>query len=396
MISTRTRLRIERNAMNCIRILFPLVATFATLPAQDDKKPQDPPKSEPKAEAPAEQKPADDKAGKADKVDFVAQVLPILEKNCVECHKAPFTDADGKKKKPKGGVILDSREGIEKGKKGKLVVSKKPDDSMLYHSISLPADDDDRMPPAKKGDPLPKEQQDLIKKWIDQGADFGSWKGGDAKAGEKADSKSDGGKPADKGDGKGKGDGKEPAKDKGLALLEDGLSPLGDEALATLRQRFSVESIDHGSSLVRVTAYGRESATDDAAVATLALAKDHVAELVLARTHVTDAGLRSIAAMPRLVHLDLRATRVTDEGVRALAACKELRSCNLYGTNVGDEGIAALSACTKLEQLYVYATPASAQAIVALQQTLPQARIVFMADLPEPMADAEAGRNRRR
>jgi hypothetical protein len=84
------------------------------------------------------------------------------------------------------------------------------------------------MPPAKKGDPLPKEQQDLIKKWIDQGADFGTWKGGDAKAGEKADSKSDGGKPADKGDGKGKGDGKEPAKDKGLALLEDGLSPLGD------------------------------------------------------------------------------------------------------------------------------------------------------------------------
>lgn len=398
MIARRTRLRIERNAMNCIRILLPLVATFATLPAQDDKKPQDPPKSEPKAEAPAEQKPADDKAGKADKVDFVAQVLPILEKNCVECHKAPFTDADGKKKKPKGGVILDSRDGIEKGKKGKLVVSKKADDSMLYHSISLPADDEDRMPPAKKGDPLPKEQQELIKKWIEQGADFGTWKGGDAKAGEKTDTKSEGSKPAEKGTGesKDKGDGKAPKKEKGLAELEAGLSPLGDEALATLRQRFSVEPIDHGSALVRVTAYGRESATDDAALATLAVANDHVAELVLARTHVTDAGLRSIAAMPHLVHLDLRATRVTDEGVRALAACKELRSCNLYGTNVGDEGIAALSACTKLEQLYVYATPASAQAIVALQQTLPQARIVFMADLPEPMADAEASRNRRR
>ena len=390
MIPRRTRVRIERNAMNCIRILFPLVATFATLPAQDDKKPQDPPKSEPKAEAPAEQKPADDK------VDFVAQVLPILEKNCVECHKAPFTDADGKKKKPKGGVILDSRDGIEKGKKGKLVVGKKPDDSMLYHSISLPADDDDRMPPAKKGDPLPKEQQDLIKKWIEQGADFGTWKGGDAKDGEKSKDKAESGKPAEKGDAKGSGDEKPKGKDKGLAVLEAGLAPLSDEALQALRQRFSVEPIDHGSSLVRVTTYGRESATDDAALATLALAKDHVAELVLARTHVTDAGLRSIPAMPRLVHLDLRATRVTDEGVRALAACAELRSCNLYGTNVGDEGIAALSACTKLEQLYVYATPASAQAIVALQQRLPQARIVFMADLPEPMADAEAGRNRRR
>ena len=374
-------------AMNCIRILLPLVATFATLPAQDDKKPQDPPKSEPKAEAPAEQKPA------ADKVDFATQVLPILEKSCVECHKAPFTDADGKKKKPKGGVILDSREAIEKSKKGKLVVGKKPDESMLYHSISLPADDDDRMPPAKKGDPLPKEQQELIKKWIEQGADFGTWKGGDAKDGDAKD-KADGGKPADKGEGKGSGDEKPKGKDKELAALEAGLAPLSDAALEALRLRFSVEPIAPSSPLVRVTAYGRESATDDAALQTLAAAKDHVAELVLARTHVTDAGMASVAALPHLVHLDLRATRVSDEGVRALAACKELRSCNLYGTEVGDQGIAALSACAKLERLYVFGTPASAQSIVALQQRLPQAQVVFTADLPEPMADAEAGRGR--
>lgn len=382
--------------MNCIRILLPLVATFATLPAQDDKKPQDPPKTEPKAEAPAEQKPADAKSGKDDKVDFVTQVLPILEKSCVECHKAPFTDSDGKKKKPKGGVILDSRESIEKGKKGKLVVSKKPDDSMLYHSITLPADDEDRMPPAKKGDPLPKEQQELIKKWIEQGADFGTWKGGEAKDGEKADKAKDkaDGKPAEKADGKATGDEKPKGKDKKLAALEEGLAPLPETVIAQLRLHFSVEPIAPSSPLVRVTAYGRESNTDDATLGTLAVARDHVAELVLARTHVSDKGMASVASLPRLVHLDLRATRITDEGVRALAACKELRSCNLYGTEVGDQGIAALSACANLESLYVFGTSASAQSIVALQQQLPHAHVVFTADLPEPMADAEAGRGR--
>ena len=49
-----------------------------------------------------------------------------------------------------------------------------PSKSPLYTRV-LPADDDDRMPP--KGDPLTAKQQDLIRQWIGQGADFGSWRG---------------------------------------------------------------------------------------------------------------------------------------------------------------------------------------------------------------------------
>jgi mono/diheme cytochrome c family protein len=61
------------------------------------------------------------------------------------------------------------------GEEGKDVVPGKPEESGVYTSTTLPEDDDKAMPP--KGDRLTKEQQELIKKWIAEGANFGAWKG---------------------------------------------------------------------------------------------------------------------------------------------------------------------------------------------------------------------------
>lgn len=159
---------------------------------------------------------AQDKAKPAAaKVDFEKEILPILEKRCVECHQTAHAGPDGKMRKPKGGVVMDNKEGMFASKKGKLLVAKKPDESQLYKSITLAADHEDRMPPAKKGEPLTKEQQDLIKKWIEEGADVGKWVGkkaeggGDAGHGKEGDKpksdkpKTD--KPAGEGEGKKKG-----------------------------------------------------------------------------------------------------------------------------------------------------------------------------------------------
>ena len=46
------------------------------------------------------------------KVDFQKQVWPVLQARCVECHAAAHMGADGKMKKPKGGVVLDSKDGM--------------------------------------------------------------------------------------------------------------------------------------------------------------------------------------------------------------------------------------------------------------------------------------------
>ena len=116
-----------------------------------------------------------------DKVDFAKQILPILKTSCFKCHEAEHTDETGKLKKPKGGLVLSTPEGIKKGGKEdaeKVCQPGKGAESTLYTSTKLPESDDKAMPPEGKGDRVSKENQELIKKWIDSGADFGAWKGG--------------------------------------------------------------------------------------------------------------------------------------------------------------------------------------------------------------------------
>jgi hypothetical protein len=110
-------------------------------------------------------------------VDFAAEIWPILERRCIKCHQAPYRLANGRMKRPKGRVRLDSVEAIRASKRGTLIVAGKPGDSLLLDAISLPHDHDDRMPPATEGAPLSTVEVTRIKQWIAQGVRFGSWKG---------------------------------------------------------------------------------------------------------------------------------------------------------------------------------------------------------------------------
>ena len=114
------------------------------------------------------------------KVDFQKDIWPIIENNCIKCHREPYMK-NGKMKKPKGGLRMDTAELFMKGgddkKNGvdsKIVVPGKPEKSPFYTLPSLKPGDEDIMPP--KGDPLTKKELELIKNWIQQGADFGGWK----------------------------------------------------------------------------------------------------------------------------------------------------------------------------------------------------------------------------
>src|SRR5256884_7678399 len=97
-----------------------------------------------------------------DKVDFAKQIQPILEQNCVKCHGP---------EKQKAKLRLDSKEAAMKGgKDGAIVVAGKAEKSEMYRRITLPKGDDDIMP--NEGDPLTREQTDLIRDWISQGAEW--------------------------------------------------------------------------------------------------------------------------------------------------------------------------------------------------------------------------------
>ncbi len=93
------------------------------------------------------------------------QVKNIFEENCVSCHGA---------KQQKGKFRMDTLAAVLKGgSSGKPALIKgNAEKSLLYKLITLHANDDDRMP--SDGDPLTKEQQALVKNWIEAGA---PWEG---------------------------------------------------------------------------------------------------------------------------------------------------------------------------------------------------------------------------
>jgi len=336
----------------------------------------------------------------ASKVDFQKQIWPILEKRCLDCHSTAAAGPDGRMKKPKGGVVLDNKEAMLAGKGGKLAIAKKPDESLIYHVTTLPADDEDRMPPAKKGEPLTKQQTDLIKQWIEQGADFGTWtgkakEGADDKAKDDKPGEKPGSKPVDK-------PGSKPAekpKEKGespFVLLQKGMKPLPAETLAAFAKGpFQVASLGDDSPLLRVGCCGNTDSVDDQAIAELLPLAEHIAELDLGRTRIGDGAGAVLAKMPRLVTLDLRQTNIGNHGIAELTACKELRTLNLFGTKAGDYGVTALASLKHLEELYLWQTEVAAATVVRLHESLPAAKVVVAAELPEAMTDVPAGKGRR-
>ncbi len=93
-------------------------------------------------------------------VSFAKDVAPILVQRCVACHGGI---------KPKGGFNLTTFDALSKGvSNAPVVVAGKPDESSLVECL-LP-DAQPRMP--YKEEPLPKEQIDLIARWVSEGAKF--------------------------------------------------------------------------------------------------------------------------------------------------------------------------------------------------------------------------------
>ena len=110
--------------------------------------------------------------------DFKADVLPMLEKKCMSCHREPYKTSSGRTKKPKGKLILSTPEGIKKGgSEGDADVAKDPAKSLIYTRVTLDKDHDEFMPPEGKADPHTAEELKALKEWINEGAGTGDWKG---------------------------------------------------------------------------------------------------------------------------------------------------------------------------------------------------------------------------
>lgn len=295
----------------------------------------------------------------ADKVDFSKSIQPVLEKRCLECHG---------EKKEKGELRLDSKAAATKT----VIVAGKPDDSELIKRITLPEGHDDIMPP--KGDPLTKEQIDLFKKWIAEGA---AWPDGLVLSGDAP--KADEAKPATTATAGATSTKKAPKK-KAAGQEFANLKPAQDTAkeqeaikkLGTLG--ISVRPIAQNLQWKEATV--RPQDTNKTAEA-VALLKDipSLVDLNLAKLNLKDDDLKNIAELTNLQRLHLENNPITDAGLAHIKGLINLEYLNLYNTQVGDESLGHLKGLTNLMALYLWQTKITDEAGEKLTAALPDTLI---------------------
>ena len=100
-------------------------------------------------------------------IDFAREIQPILSDNCYACHGPDETKAEA-------GLRLDQREkALAGGENGPALVPGDPANSMMMQRIRH-QDPEVVMPPPEHRKALSKSDQDLITRWIAQGAPWGT------------------------------------------------------------------------------------------------------------------------------------------------------------------------------------------------------------------------------
>jgi cytochrome c553 len=117
------------------------------------------------APAPAGQPPA----AEAGRVDFHAQVRPLLSDRCFRCH-----GPDAAKRKAK--LRLDTPDGVLKALDDgwAIVTPGNPSRSELIRRILVDSDDDDLMPPRDSHLALSEPEKALLERWVSEGAEYRS------------------------------------------------------------------------------------------------------------------------------------------------------------------------------------------------------------------------------
>lgn len=276
-------------------------------------------------------------------------VQPLLRSRCYNCHGA---------QKKKGGLRMDTEEGLLKGGKGGELIKKgNARESELIKRLLLPREHEDHMPPKEKPQ-LTEAQVALLHWWIEQGAPF------DKKIAELdqpqqlqpilASLQAASNKPA--------ADPLIPGKT---------VKPADAAAIKALQEKsvvvLPVEKASPWLALNFVTAR-----FTDADAALLLPLKEQLLLVKLNDAAVGDATLEVLAQCTNVAVLHLNNTSISDAGLAKLKSLSNLRSLSVTGTNVSAQGIAALRHLPKLQNIYLFGTKAAGKEAANLKALFPK------------------------
>lgn len=278
------------------------------------------------------------------KINFKTQVWPIIKDKCLDCHNDQAKHPE--KKKPKSGLQMDTPEMIMKGGgNGAIVVPGNPKESPLYALSALPEDHEDVMPP--KGKILTKTQLGIIKKWIEEGADFG------VKLKKYTP----------------------PVKKETELNIYDHVGktvPAGDSLVIKHfeRRRFFIQPVQEGNSLLKLDFLTMKN-LDKSDFDNLKKLSKQLVYINLARTNVRNQDLVHLSQCKNLITLHLENTSITDEGLSSLAGLRSLEYLNLYGTKISDKGVKILAKLKNLKKVFLWKTKVTSKGAQQLKKANP-------------------------
>lgn len=118
---------------------------------------------------------------------------------------------------------------------------------------------------------------------------------------------------------------------------------------------------------------------------------EHLVWLNLARTKITDAGLKPLSNLTGIQKLHLEQTGIGDAAMQHLSGLENLEYLNIYGTKVTDKGLEHLKSLKNLKKLYVWQTGVTEAGMKSLNEALPELQITAGVSLKAVDAEKKEG-----
>jgi uncharacterized membrane protein len=293
-----------------------------------------------------------------DMLVYEDMIVPVFEAKCLGCHN---------ESRMKGEFSMTSFETILKGGESGHpgIVAGMADSSELYKRLILPEDDDDRMPPKGKT-PLTQPETDLLKYWIQKGADMNL---------HVVDLRKD-------------------SVTNGMVthILPELKRYRRRQLIAHAKNEQLQHSLDTVARQLNISIRKDTAAAENFYTVSMKfpparLTNEQLRELApfgevfskmsLVSSGIEDDGLYHIGQMLNLKELYLQKTNLNGSGLIHLKNLKQLEVLNLSYTKIDDKAVLELLNIPDLREVYLFQTKASPDVIKALQEYRPSLRILM-------------------
>ena len=278
-------------------------------------------------------------------------VKPILKRKCYSCHGP---------EKQKGKLRLDEKEYIVKGgKHGEVIAEGKPNDSELIARVELDISNKEHMPPKEKPQ-LTNQETEVIKLWIESGADFEKPVTGASNF----------------------------QKVKTIIQSDTEILKSSDVPEEEINRASDAEINKLTESGITVTPVASESpylsvslisipGHANKLISSLTKIKDNIVWLKLSGTNADDSSISQLSTFSNLTKLHLDDTKITDKALESISSLKNLQYLNLKGTTVSLMGLGQLKDLKKLKTLFVYQTKVTEKEEGRIRELFPHTEINF-------------------